>query len=113
MGASGLPNPQAGYYDWVLWKVDTTLSSACDGIFNGSLTPVSRNWNCTSGGGTGMGNIPAGATACNFQPSIPVTVGQEFILLFSNYSGINGNIPFVNSGSAQINTCGSNVFFTT
>lgn len=102
LGAAGSPNPQAGYYDWILWPINSTLSNACTNIFNGTLPPAACNWNCTPGGGTGMGTVPAGATGCNFQPSIPVSAGQQYIFLFSNYSGVNGSVTFQSTGSAGL-----------
>jgi gliding motility-associated-like protein len=104
LGAAGSPNPQMGFYDWILWPINGGLSNACTQLFNNNLPPVACNWNCTSSGGTGMGTVPAGATACNFQPSIPVTAGQQFIFLFSNYSGVNGQVTFQSTGSAGL-TC--------
>lgn len=102
LGQAGSPNPQAGYYDWIMWPITSNLSTACTNIFNGTLPPTACNWNCTSGGGTGMGTVPAGATGCNFQPSVPVTAGQQFIFLFSNYSGVNGSVTFQSTGSANL-----------
>lgn len=105
MGGPSSGFPQTGYYDWVLWRVDTSLTKSCNHIFNNNLAPVSCNWNANSTGGTGMGPIPSGGDPGNFQPSIPVTAGQQYILIFSNYSGVNGGVKFVRTGSAEIG-CG-------
>lgn len=102
LGQAGSPFPQAGYYDWILWPIVGSLANACTQIFANNQAPVSCNWNCTSGGGTGMGTVPAGATGCNYQPAIAVTAGQQFIFLFSNYSGVNGNVTFQSTGSAAL-----------
>ncbi len=102
LGQAGSPNPQAGYYDWILWPITGNLAATCSGIFAGTQAPAACNWNCTSGGGTGMGTVPAGATGCNFQPSIPVTAGQQFIFLFSNYSGVSGSVTFQSTGTAAL-----------
>jgi gliding motility-associated-like protein len=100
-GAAGSPNPQLCFYDWIMWPF---TPSTCNSIFNNTLPPAACNWNCTSTGGTGMGPTPPGATACNFQPSIPVTAGQQFIICFSNYCGVNGNVTISNNGTAGL-TC--------
>jgi gliding motility-associated-like protein len=104
LGANGSPNPQMGYYDWILWPITGGLANACTQLFSNNLPPVSCNWNATTIGGTGMGTIPAGGNPGNYQPSIPVTAGQQFIFLFSNYSGVNGNVTFQSTGSAGL-TC--------
>ena len=98
-GAFGSTFPQAGNYDWIMWPYSP---GACTNIFNNTLPPVACNWNCTGSGGTGMGTVPAGASACNFQPSIPVTQGQQFILLITNPSGVNTNVSFSSTGSAGV-----------
>jgi len=99
LGAAG----GTGFYDWILWANDGGM--ACDGILNNTLAPVSCNWNGSSAGFTGMGTLPAGGNASNFQPSLIVNAGDNFILCFSNYSGgtavvgLDGNIacssPFI------------------
>ncbi len=91
--------PQAGNYDWIMWPYSPT---ACNDIFNNLLPPVACNWNCTGGGGTGMGTVPPGGNPCNFQPSIPVTQGQQFIILITNPSGVNTPVSFANTGSAGV-----------
>ncbi|MBL7921789.1 MAG: gliding motility-associated C-terminal domain-containing protein [Bacteroidia bacterium] len=91
--------PQAGNYDWIMWPYSP---NACNDIFNNLLPPVACNWNCTGGGGTGMGTVPPGGNPCNFQPSIPVTQGQQFIILITNPSGVNTPVSFANTGSAGV-----------
>ncbi len=98
-GAIGSAFPQAGNYDWIMWPYSPT---ACVDIFNNVLPPVSCNWNCTGGGGTGMGTIPAGGSPCNFQPSIPVVQGQQYIILITNPSGVNTPVSFSMTGSAAV-----------
>jgi gliding motility-associated-like protein len=98
-GAFGSAFPQAGNYDWIMWQYSPT---ACNDIFSNTLPPVACNWNCTGGGGTGMGTVPAGGSPCNFQPSIPVVQGQQFIILITNPSGVNTNVSFANTGSAGV-----------
>lgn len=85
LGSSG----GSGYYDWILWE--NTDGMACDGILNNTLAPVSCNWNASSAGFTGMANTtPPGGNAGNFQPALNVQAGDNFILCFSNFSGLNG-----------------------
>jgi len=98
-GSVASANPQAGNYDWIMWPYS---SNACANIFNNTLPPVACNFNCTGGGGTGMGIPTAGGSPCNFQPSIPVLTGQQFIILITNPSGVNTNVSFANNGSAGI-----------
>ena len=98
-GAFGSAFPQAGNYDWIMWPY---TPSTCTNIFNNTLPPVACNWNCTGGGGTGMGPVPFGATPCNFQPSIPVVQGQQYLILITNPSGVNTNVSFASIGSASV-----------
>lgn len=98
-GANGSPNPQAGFYDWAMWPY---TASTCANIFNNTLPPVSCNWNGSSTGGTGMGAVPAGGSASNFQPSIPVVAGQQYLILISNYSGVNTAVSFSSTGTANL-----------
>ncbi|MBL7920087.1 MAG: gliding motility-associated C-terminal domain-containing protein [Bacteroidia bacterium] len=98
-GASGSAFPQAGNYDWIMWPYSPT---ACNDIFNNILPPVSCNWNCTGAGGTGMGTVPSGGSPCNYQPSIPVVQGQQYIILITNPSGVNTPVSFTTTGSAGV-----------
>ncbi len=98
-GANGSAFPQAGNYDWIMWPYS---ASACNDIFNNTLPPVACNWNCTGGGGTGMGTVPFGGSPCNFQPSIPVIQGQQYIILITNPSGVNTPVSFSMTGSAAV-----------
>ena len=103
-GDPSSPNPQVGLYDWMMWPF---TPSTCVNIFNNTLPPVSCNWNATSSGGTGMGTVPSGGNVGNYQPSIPVVAGQQFLILISNYSGINSLVSFTSTGTASL-TCGFN-----
>ena len=98
-GAFGSAFPQAGNYDWIMWPY---TPSTCANIFNNTLPPVACNWNCTGSGGTGMGPVPFGATFCNFQPSIPVIQGQQYLILVTNPSGVNTNVSFNSNGTAGV-----------
>ena len=79
-----------GYYDWILWSNSDGM--ACDGILNNTLAPVSCNWNGSSAGFTGMGALPAGGNAANFQPSLIANAGDNFILCFSNFSSSTATV---------------------
>lgn len=97
-------NPQVGLYDWAMWPY---TPSTCTNIFNNTLPPVSCNWNASSTGGTGMGPVPPGGNVGNYQPSIPVVAGQQFLILISNYSGVNSLVSFTSTGTASL-ICGFN-----
>lgn len=98
-GASTSANPQAGFYDWAMWPYTPTT---CASIFANTLPPVSCNWNASSTGGTGMGPTPPGGNVGNYQPALNVTVGQQFVICISNYSGVNTQVSFSNTGSAGL-----------
>ncbi len=102
-GAAGSPYPQTGFYDWAMWPYNSTT---CNQIFANTLPPVACNWNAASSGGTGMGPIPSGGNAGNYQPSIPVVAGQQYLLLISNYSSVSTLVSFTSTGTASI-SCGS------
>ncbi len=104
-GDPNSPNPQVGFYDWAMWPY---TPSTCNNIFNNTLPPVSCNWNASSSGGTGMGTPPSGGVPGNYQPSFPVTPGQQFLILISNYSGVNTLVSFTSTGTASL-TCGLNL----
>jgi gliding motility-associated-like protein len=93
-----------GFYDWALWPYYEAGSpesinggDACSEIQNNLLPPVACNWNASGAGFTGMveaGNLPAGANAGNFENSFLVQPGEQYILCFSNFSGLVGqNVP--------------------
>ncbi|HWY13210.1 MAG TPA: T9SS type B sorting domain-containing protein [Bacteroidia bacterium] len=98
-GAIGSANPQAGFYDWEMWPYSPT---ACANIFGNTLPPAACNWNASSSGGTGMGSVPVGATPQNFQPSINVVAGQQFVICISNWSGVTTPVSFSNTGTAGL-----------
>lgn len=109
-----------GYYDWAMWPYyDLGTSSACDDITNNLLAPVACNWNASSGGYTGMtaqGFLPPGAVQGNFEYALNVNAGDQFVICFSNFSGVNANVPILfgndipgnnNAGAASV-TCDAN-----
>lgn len=95
---------QSGCYDWIMWPYN---ANTCSGIFNNTLPPIRCNWNgpC-SGCGTGIGPVPPQATGfgcqSNYEPSLQVTAGQQFIICFSNYSSVVTNVPLSFTGTAQV-----------
>ena len=103
-GSPGSPNPQVGLYDWAMWPY---TPSTCANIFNNTLPPVSCNWNASASGGTGMGAVPPTGNVGNYQPSLPVLAGQQFLILISNYSGVTTSVSFTSTGTASL-TCGLN-----
>ena len=103
-GSPGSPNPQVGLYDWAMWPY---TPSTCANIFNNTLPPVSCNWNASASGGTGMGAVPPTGNVGNYQPSLPVIAGQQFLILISNYSGVTTSVSFTSTGTASL-TCGLN-----
>ncbi|MCB9230551.1 MAG: T9SS type A sorting domain-containing protein [Bacteroidia bacterium] len=86
--------PQTGFTDWMMYEL---TNSSCSAIPANTLAPSGCNWNCSSLGGTGMlspANIPATSSACNYEPPLTVTAGQRFVICFTNWSNVNGNVAF-------------------
>ncbi len=83
-----------GYFDWSMWPYyDNATGNACNHIQNNTLPPVACNWNGSSAGFTGMsavGNLPPGAQQWNFEHALTVQPGDQFVLCFSNFSGLVG-----------------------
>lgn len=86
-------------YDWAMWDYNAT---ACTNIANNTLAPTRCNWNGTCDSYTGLGPVPPGGYANNFEPVLNVVAGEQFILCFSNYSSAITNVPIAFSGSANI-----------
>lgn len=86
-------------YDWAMWSYN---ASTCTNIANNTQAPIRCNWNGTCDSYTGIGPTPPGGYANNFEPSMPVNVGDQFILCFSNYSSAYTNVPIAFSGTANI-----------
>lgn len=103
-------NGNTGFYDWALWPYYTDASGvpiSCTDLINNSLPPVACNWNGSSSGYTGMyqqGSLPAGGQQVNFEYSIPVLAGEQYVLCFSNYSGLSGNVPLTFGNDIPGNT---------
>ncbi|HQQ94458.1 MAG TPA: gliding motility-associated C-terminal domain-containing protein [Bacteroidia bacterium] len=107
-GAGNSANPQAGFYDWIMWPYSP---ATCAGIFNNTLPPIRCNWNASSSGGTGMAS-PANysvfsGNSGNFESPLLVNACQQFIICISNYSGVNTLVSFLNLGTASL-SCNPN-----
>jgi gliding motility-associated-like protein len=103
LGASG----GSGFFDWILWPYNGP--GTCAGLQNGTVAPVSCNWNASNSGFTGLAPtnaLPAGGVAGNFNPPINAIAGTQYLLCFNNYSDITGNVPFNFTGTAQISCTG-------
>ena len=101
-GLCGSANAQTTYLHWILWPYTATT---CADIQNNLLGPVACNYNCANSGGTGMGTPPVacGANPCNFQNSIAVNVGEQYLLLMCNGTatpGVSQPISIQNIGTA-------------
>ena len=96
-GTLGFQISQTGFSDWSMWPFNST---ACADILNNILPPVRCNWNSSSTGGTGIGVVPAGGTAANFEPILNVTAGQSFIVCVTNYSNVFGTVNMNFTGTA-------------
>lgn len=81
----GTGNNQTGFLDWSMWPYD---SLACNAIISNSLAPVRCNYNASANGGTGIGPVPIGGYAGNFEPMLNVNAGDKFIICLNNYSNI-------------------------
>ena len=88
---------QSGYQDWAMWPYN---ANTCSGIIGNTLPPVRCNWNFANSGGTGLGTPPIGANPLNFEPALPVTAGQSFIICVTNFSGVNTTINMNFTGTA-------------
>ncbi len=91
---------QAGFTDWVMYPYTT-----CGAIAANTVAPIRCNWNATPSGGTGcVATIPGGGNAQNYEPPIAVTAGQQYVICFTNWSGLTTTVPLVFGGSASV-TC--------
>lgn len=94
-------NTGGNCYDWIMW--DYNGLATCTQIINNTLPPVSCNWNFPCSSFTGMGSPPpAGGAAGNFQPTMNVSTGDQFLICFSNYSSALTSVPLNFFGTADI-----------
>jgi len=102
IGGNNGPFPQLSFYDWSLWKYSP---NACTKIHNNQLAPLRCNWNGNTAGGTGICdtlNLPPGGSKYNYEPPLPVNMGDTLLFCFSNYSNVNYWMDFVSIGSSGI-----------
>lgn len=89
-------------YDWSMWPYD---ASTCDGISDGTLAPVRCNYNaglCNSM--TGIADVvPAGGVAGDFEPSLTVNNNEQYIVMLSNWSSVETDVPLNFGGTAGVN----------
>jgi gliding motility-associated-like protein len=80
------PNNMNDDYDFALYNI---TGSNCNGIKSGAITPVRCNFSATSGV-TGLdpsaSNPSEPASGPKNSTTLPVTVGQTYVLVISNYS---------------------------
>jgi len=92
-GANGA---QAGYYDWIMYPANVGCGTTT------TTAPIRCNWNISDNGGTGIGTVPTGGDAGNFEPAITTTSGDVYIVCFSNYSSVLSLVPLNFGGTAQV-----------
>ncbi len=91
---------QVGFYDWIMWPYD---ADACQDIYYNLVPPVRCNWNGVSFGGTGLANIlPPGGDPTNFEPSLYVYAGEQYLICFSNWSSVSSTVPLQFGGTAIV-----------
>lgn len=87
-------------FDWIMWDYGP---STCSNIVNDTQAPVTCNWNFPCDSYTGMANTPpAGGATGNFQPTLNVNTGDQFVICFSNYSSALTSVPLNFFGTADI-----------
>ena len=93
-----------GCFDWIMWPYS---ANGCSQIINNQIAPVRCNWNGACEGYTGIANpLPIGGDPSNFEPPLPVTAGQQYLLCLSNYSSQTTNVPlnFFGTDNVSCNT---------
>lgn len=93
-------NTQTGYYDWIMYPYGP---NTCQQIYNNQIAPVRCNWNLYPSGGTGLASSPpAGGYAANFEPPLAVQTGQQYLIVFSNWSSVSTSVPLQFGGTAVV-----------
>ena len=91
---------QTGYYDWIMYPYD---DNTCQDVYFNALAPVRCNWNLTSFGGTGLASaLPAGGNPGNYETPLYVNAGEQYLIVFSNWSSISTTVPLQFGGSAIV-----------
>lgn len=87
-------------YDWTMWPYGPTT---CADIIAGTQAPIRCNYNFPCDSYTGVGTPPpAGGAAGNFEPTMNVLTGDQFLICFSNYSSAATNVPLDFGGTSDI-----------
>jgi len=88
-------------YDWALYDIT-------NGCPNNNTPPVSCNYYFSQpalgaeANAIGMGPVPAGADAGEFNAAVTVTAGRTYALIIDNYSGNNGGFDFEWGGTFKM-----------
>lgn len=91
---------QAGYYDWIMFPYN---AGTCQGVYNDLIPPVRCNWNAVSYGGTGLAAAtPSGGFSGNYEPPLNVQAGQQYLIVFSNWSSASTVVPLQFGGTAIV-----------
>jgi hypothetical protein len=96
------------YMDWIIWPLN---ASTCANIAanNAASSPLRCNWNdfpespnAATGMTTLVSSIPIANESDNFESSVPVLPGNQFLILMDNYSFGNfvGSFDFSLSGTS-------------
>ena len=100
MSFPGTVSGSTMYMDWTIWPL-TAATCTNLALNNSSAAPLRCNWNgspSSPNGYTGMAanlaTIPDSMEIDNFELSIPVVSGQEFLLIMDNWSGGTFNADF-------------------
>lgn len=87
-------------YDWIMWSYNP---STCANIINNTQPPVTCNWNVPCNSFTGMASTPpVGGSTGNFQPTMNVNTGDQYLICFSNYSSALTTVPLDFFGTSDI-----------
>ncbi len=93
---------QTGFTDWIMYPYTPTT---CAQLPGGTIAPVRCNWNAQASGGTGcVSVIPGGGNPNNYEPPLAVLAGQQYVICFTNWSGLTTTVPLVFGGTAGV-TC--------
>lgn len=96
----GLGTQSGSFYDWIMYP----YAGNCAAIPANSVAPVRCNYNASASGGTGLTSVvPGGANAGNFSlPALNVTAGQQYLVMFNNWSGATTDVPLIFGGTASV-----------
>jgi hypothetical protein len=87
---------QSGFYDWIMYPANIDCGTTT------TAAPVLCNWNLMDSEGTGIGPIPFGGDAGNFEPALTTVSGDVYVICFSNYSSVLSFVPLIFGGTADV-----------